>query len=228
MTNLLGGPGRRCSCRSLVLALLCSSLAKAAGTERVTADLGLVELRLIAPAGADVSWDARKPLDLSWRSYEGGSVCVFCAHYKGTYVLLSDVIDWEARKRDKTTWIVTIGDDPGPGPGPDPKPPPPATFADWVRGEVAKVPATGRNLAAAIGQAYSAIADRCGVDLFTPQDIREATRVAIRSAVPDEHKAAWRPFFERLADELFKWDGQSSRRWQDYQATWKQIAEGMK
>lgn len=115
-----------------LVVLLLAQLALAGDPQRVTRAPGLFELRLpTIPAGADVSWEAKKPLSLDFRQYESGAAFVSYAT-SGELVIVSDVIDWEGRKRDKTTWIVTIeGTPPKPVP-PDPTPPLPQGLAGEV------------------------------------------------------------------------------------------------
>jgi hypothetical protein len=126
-----------------VIVLTLSALAQlVAGAEpkRVTVAPGMIELRLEAvPADADVSWEARQPLALDYRVYEGGTVFVTARATPGQFVVASDVIDWVGRKRDRTTWIVTVGDKPGPDPDPDPKPDPVKPIPQGLAGEVYKL-----------------------------------------------------------------------------------------
>lgn len=107
---------------AIIAALLCT-IGLGAEPQRITAKPGLIELRLTtAPAGADISWEARQPLTAEYRQYEGGTVLVTHAT-TGQLVFVSDVIDWENKKREKTTWIVDITAVP-PGPDVPPEPPP--------------------------------------------------------------------------------------------------------
>lgn len=95
----------------------------AAGTRELAVAPGLVVLRVEAAAGADISWEARQPMTLPLQTFEESTACVFCEHVPGRQlVVVSDVIDWEARKRDRTTWIVTVGNGPTPVPPPGPQP----------------------------------------------------------------------------------------------------------
>ena len=127
-----GAPGHstssrlgRCKWMCAVLAVLCASVAFGAEPQRISAKPGLIELRLSnAPDGADISWEARQPLTQEYRQYEKGEVLVTHAT-TGQLVFVSDVIDWENRKREKTTWIVDItSTPPSPGPAPEPQPVP--------------------------------------------------------------------------------------------------------
>lgn len=99
------------------------ALAAAGETQRVLVRPGLVEIRLpdAVAQDADITWEAREPLTLDYRSYEGGSVLVTYMT-SGQAVLVSDVIDWQAKKRDRTTWILFV--QAGPGPAPSPTVPP--------------------------------------------------------------------------------------------------------
>jgi hypothetical protein len=113
----------------LLWLLLTCLPAGAAGTREVAVAPGLVVLRVEAAAGADISWEARQPMTLPLQTFEGATACVFCEHTVGRQVVVvSDVIDWDARKRDKTTWIVTVGTGPTPVPPPVPPQPEPADF----------------------------------------------------------------------------------------------------
>jgi len=112
-----------------VLAFLLALPAMLLGqVERITLPRGLCELSVSSPDGADVSWEARQPASLDHRIYslaDGRSVVVFVLAKES--VIVSDVIDWDARKRTKKTWIVSPDSpdpDPGPDPGPDPDPDP--------------------------------------------------------------------------------------------------------
>lgn len=95
------------------------ALASAGDTQRVLVRPGLVEIRLpdAVAEGSDITWEAREPLTLDYRSYEGGTVLVTYMT-SGQAVLVSDVIDWQAKKRDRTTWILFVQAGPGPAPGP--------------------------------------------------------------------------------------------------------------
>lgn len=101
------------------------ALAAAGETQRVLVRPGLVEIRLpdAVAQDADITWEAREPLTLDYRSYEGGTVLVTYMT-SGQAVLVSDVIDWQAKKRDRTTWILFVQAGPGPGPAPSPTVPP--------------------------------------------------------------------------------------------------------
>lgn len=105
--------------------LLLSLLAHLARAEQIELKVpaGLVELKLSDPifSGADISWEAKQPATLLFKGpYDQGTVIVFNAPSAGQYVVVADVIDWEAKKRTKTTWVVTVE---GPLPPNPPQPP---------------------------------------------------------------------------------------------------------
>jgi hypothetical protein len=114
---------------AVLIILAVTQLLRGGEPQRLTYKAGLVELRLpTVPPGADITWESRQPLDLDFRAYEGGSVIVFYAGQPGQLVVTSDVIDWEKKARDKTSWIVTIEGkvpDVKPDPKPDDPPKPP-------------------------------------------------------------------------------------------------------
>lgn len=172
-------------------------------TRTVQAKPGLIELRIDAPAGADVSWESRQPLDLVIRTYEAGNVAIFCRHNAGRVVIVSDVIDWEARKRTKTTWLVDIdGESPSPPSPPDPEPPPPEPTRyglDRVASEaLLAVPAGSRSIAPAVASNFTTASGmiRAG-GLRTIDAALEHVREANR-AVFGSHRASWEPWLEKV------------------------------
>lgn len=121
---------------SLLITLLLS--ATALGEQIVmTVPAGLVELRLPeVAAGADISWEAKQPLTLPYKGpYDNGSVIVFNAATPGQYVVTADVIDWEAKKRTKTNYIVTVEGSP-PNPPQPPLPGPVVPRPTGLAGEI--------------------------------------------------------------------------------------------
>lgn len=157
-----------------------ASLPAIAGeTQRITVRPGLVELRLPgAPAGADISWEAKDPITLDFKSYESGSVLVTYLA-SGTAIFASDVIDWEHRHRDRTTWIVTVeGSVPVNPVKPDPvnpvnpvKPDPPG-----LAGEVLRMarPIKQPEIASRYANAFrTAIAEIGSGSLRSPSDARD-------------------------------------------------------
>lgn len=118
--------------RIIILPLLLLLVAPLlADSQSLVSEPGLVELRIDKPDGAEVSlsWEPRDPVDLQYRTYEGSTVMVFYGEPGKRIVVMSELIHWDARRVEKTTWIVTVrGNEPDPDPpGPDPpKPDPPA------------------------------------------------------------------------------------------------------
>jgi hypothetical protein len=101
--------------------------------QTITVKPGMIEIRLPSvPSAADVTWESRQPLTLDYKTYDTGTVLSTHSSYavNGEIIVVSDVIDWDARKRDKTTWIVKIdGAAPTPVPPVPPAPTPVTGFA---------------------------------------------------------------------------------------------------
>lgn len=157
-------------------ALMPIAEAVAGDPQNITVRPGLVELRLRdVPPGSDVSWEARDPLTADFRCYEGGTVLVTYL-VSGSAVFASDVIDWEHRRRDRTTWIVTIdGEAPRP-PKPNPDPPKPNPDPPGLAGEVARMArAIGQpEIAGRYATAFrTAIAEINGGGLRSPLEARD-------------------------------------------------------
>lgn len=107
---------------AMILMGILSIIVNGGEPRHLTVPPGLIELRLsAAPEGSDISWEAVSPLAADFRVYEGGHVLVTYAA-DGRLVFSSDVIDWDGKRRDKTSWIVTVD---GLAPPPGPKPPDP-------------------------------------------------------------------------------------------------------
>jgi hypothetical protein len=111
----------------LLLGLVMPAFGPAETREIEVPKRSLAEIRLDVEPGdsVDIDWEARDPIRLPARSYEGGRVFVFWSG-DGDAVLwiVSDVIDWDARTRTKTRWLVTLGDGDGPDDPDDPPDPP--------------------------------------------------------------------------------------------------------
>jgi len=90
-----------------------------AQTENVEIKPGLNQLSVALPAGSDITWECRQPLTtqhLVFTTTDGDSVCAFYLA-AGNAVFVSDLIDWDERRREKKTWIVSVtGDNPSPDP----------------------------------------------------------------------------------------------------------------
>jgi len=159
----------------VALAMFANGVIIAGEPQRISVRSGLVELRLRdVPNGADVSWEARDPVATDFRVYEGGSVLVTYLE-SGSAVFGSDVIDWENRKRDRTTWIVVV--EAGPNPKPDPvKPNPVKPDPPGLAGEVARLAKANRQpeIASRYAGAFrTAIAEINAGAIKMPQDARD-------------------------------------------------------
>ncbi len=182
--------------RRAILLSLIALLASVAHGEQIaiTAQPGLVELKLTDPifSGADISWEAKQPLTLPFKGpYDGGTTIVFHASTAGQYVVVADVIDWEAKKRTKTQWVVTV-EGPPPNPPKPPQPPtPPKPRPEGLAGEV-------YDRALAIGNPSVAINYSARLDSVTSQigagalttvpEVMGALRSALTGVAPGDPK----------------------------------------
>lgn len=186
----------------LLAACLVTSFAAGGEPRRITARPGLVELRLEAGADADIAWEARQPATADYRLYEANTVLV--THLvSGQAVFVSDVIDWTAKKRDKTTWIVTIGDGPapgpGPGPGPDPVTPPLPAFAVEVYAKAKPIGEPDR--AAKFASAFrTAIAEIGAGGLTSVAEVQPRINALCKGIAPGSE--SWRAVGAFVAEKL--------------------------
>lgn len=186
------------------LSLAFAVFVSAGEPRRLTANPGLIELRLAStPAECDITWESREPLTLDYRVYENGRVFVTYA-IEGTFVVSSDVIDWNAKTRDKTTWIVTIGKLPGPGPVPPVPPPtpdpvlPPGIAIDVYRtakdiGSPAEAKAYANN--------FLAVAAEIGAGAIQ-STAAAAKRIGELNAVVAPGNARWKALGRKVGDYL--------------------------
>lgn len=134
---------------TIVLLCLAFACVTSGAERRVTVAPGLIELRLAKADGADVcQWQPLSPFALQYRTYEGGGVLVTYAT-AGELVITSYLVDFDDKRFESDTWIVTVGDGPQP-PGPDPQRP--AGFAGEVYDQVRAVgqPEVARKYALAL------------------------------------------------------------------------------
>ena len=104
----------------LILILLSLASPLFAGVERLVLPPGLVALT--GPSGTDTSvdvdWEVRKPVDLDRLELDlcdGESALIFNGDVGSQYVVICDAIFWDERRREKTTYIISIeGDPPSP------------------------------------------------------------------------------------------------------------------
>lgn len=190
-----------------VLVVLIGLVGLAAGeTRQVTVPPGMVELRIEAAEGATIGWEARDPLELDLRQYEGGTVAVTCAHEPGKRLIVaSDVIDWDARTWTRTTWVIVVEGDPGPkppdppDPGPDPPPPNPPDPSKYgldklARETLAKVGAEGRELAPQIAANFLATASAVAAGGLQTIDAARSDVQRRNRATLGALESAWRPW----------------------------------
>lgn len=189
---------------SLLMWLLFTAATAGGEPRYVTAQPGLVELRLEATASSDITWEAREPVTIDYRLYEAKTVLVTYLA-SGRAIIISDVIDWELKKRDKTTWIITVGDAPtppapGPPPGPAPTPVPPLPA---VAAEVYRMARAINQPEAAIryGMAFRTVSSEIGAGSLTSAlQVQQRIREVCRGIAPgtDSWKAVGSVIAERL------------------------------
>lgn len=179
---------------SLTFALFCA----AGEPKRVSVGPGLIELRLSSiPDDGGVTWESREPITLDYRVYENGRVFVTYAT-EGTIVVSSDVIDWTAKTRDKTTWIVTVQTGPGPVP-PTPDPDlPPGIATEVYRAAKAIGNATE---ARTYANNFRAVAAEIGAGAITTQQVA-ATRIGALNASVAPGNAAWKAIGQKVGEHL--------------------------
>lgn len=179
-----------------LLALISMAGAAKADSKTIDAKPGLVELDAGSFTGdIAISWEARQPVALSYKTYhldDNRRVCVFHAVQNTQYVIVSDVIDWDQRKRVKTSWIVNVGK-PGPGPEPNPGPTPgprPLGFAGDVYDAAIAVnrPAEAKRIAEVFNQVRTEVAARADM---APREAQERLNELLRAAKVDN---SWMTF----------------------------------
>lgn len=186
---------------------------------------GFVELSPGAiAADADVTWIATKPADLEFREYltkSGKPVCVL--HLQpGEYILVSDVIDWDARKRTRTTHVITVGD--GPTPTPIPPKPIPDTLTGFA-GEVqllARTLTTPRDALIELGRNFESVASQIAGGGITSREAAEKKVAELNKQVTPRLTGV-----KPLADLIHKHLEQNARDLQGTLAAFRAIAEGL-
>tara|TARA_B100000029_G_scaffold219422_1_gene217158 strand:+ start:102 stop:824 length:723 start_codon:yes stop_codon:yes gene_type:complete len=95
----------------------------------------------------DISWSAADPITLRFKTRtslaEGWSSLFFVAEAGKTYVIDSDVIDWQNKRRTRKRWIIRVEGQPVPPkptpPGPGPSPVRPEGVAGLIFDQAKKV-----------------------------------------------------------------------------------------
>jgi len=92
----------------------------------ITVATGFVELEATGGPSVDVLWEAKDPITLPYKIYmrptDNRLVCVLYLTKVGQYVIQSDSIDWDQKRRWRDTYVVTCVNGPNPTPTPDPEP----------------------------------------------------------------------------------------------------------
>lgn len=212
------------------LVLLLTAAVAQADTKQVTATNRLVRLEVSAGDGVDVSWEAREPLDLYFLTERtaGGKACVFFYVAGERVVIVSDVIDWDGRKRTKDTWIVTTEGPAPPPPGPQPPTPQPDRYGLSAVAKAALAKVTDRSLQAALAANFSSTASAVAAGgLRSVDDARKAIQVANRATLGSS-EGLWRPWLldvGRAVDALE--DGGQIATVKDYGVALAEIAKGL-
>ena len=218
-----------------LLTLLVIANAAPAQTREITRPPGIVQIEIDAPAGADVSWEARDPIDLSYdvllvsKSLEtvsfdtfdlddsgalspdefaeavavigsANSAFLFNAEANTRYVVMSDVIECSSGGivRQKTTWIVTVGEPIDPI---DPVVPPDLTgFAKVVYDEALKV--GNKAEAATLANNFQAVASQIAAGGITTIDQAADKIVALNA--PLKPSGRWTAWGKVVATEMNK------------------------
>jgi hypothetical protein len=163
----------------------------------------------VAPAaspGSDITWEIRDPVGHPFLASKDNRSIVFFTEGLSRIVVVCDVIDWDARKRDRVETVVT----PGVAPGPViPVPPAPAPRPDGFAGEVydQAVPVRRPSEAIKLSDNYENVSAQIAAGGIT-------TVEAANEEIARQNKALklgpeWRPFgswigsqFDQKVDEL--------------------------
>jgi hypothetical protein len=202
---------------------VCCLPAAAAGTREVEVDPGLIVLRVEAPAGADISWEARQPLTLPLQLFEESSACVFCQHTAGIVVVVSDVIDWDARKRDRTTWIVKVGADPV-----DPPDPISFGFAKFAADNAPLITDSGRRHIRAVALNFRAAADAIKAGQVISLESATAHVARLNATTLGADVTAWNAWLMKIgyAVDNFE-DSQKIANIKHKEIVFREIADGL-
>lgn len=190
----------------IALTMGAAAIACFAETRTVEVSSHLVHLEADAPDGADVSWESREPEELEYSIHDvagGKSLATFCMCGLPRVVIVSDVIDWDARKRTKIKWVVTSNQPPKPDDPDDPDVPvPPTGFRALIRSALKSIgdpPSKSK-----VAKAYSDVAEEANVrrDLWTPAlMLDEAKNRTVSSLSPTELRT-WGPFWPKMSEAI--------------------------
>lgn len=222
----------------VILCCLLVASTVAGDTKRVQSPTRLVSIPVEATSGVDVDWEAADPLDLeikTFRTVDGYSVAVF--YLSGNQAIVrSDLIDWERRRREKHTWIVTPPPGPGPGPGPDPPPDPQPDVSfgieEVARAALSKV-RTHKHHAAQMATNFDAAASAIAAGGVSNEDaarvmIQQANRRVLGDETQEAH-IAWKPWLFEVGDAVAEVRNQGKiRTVKDYGLILAEIARGLR
>lgn len=203
-----------------------------------TVGLGqLVVLEVKAAEKAQLLWLTLEPLELNYRTFDGGRAFVFSSGLKpGRVVLICTAVDWAGQKVEQKRHIIQIGDPRPPPPGPDPDPPPPDDPLTGLArtAYVAATRLTDNSKAGALAGNFEAIAAKIAAGASP------AGGAALKRWVTDETRTAnretlgaqanlWRPWFEAIGAELDRLFATEAQQTKDaYQTAWNDIAKGLR
>lgn len=159
-----------------------------------------------------ITWDAREPMSLKGKCYEGNVVFVFVGSPGGRYTVQSQVTHWDgqALQVERINWIITVAGaappapvPPGPAPGPSPPGPaplPPTPVPDTVPNDYgvgAKAYALARSLGDPASAKVLASAFNNG-SLAVHSGNLPASAEQIVSQAAGQLPASWRAVHEQL------------------------------
>lgn len=178
--------------------------------------------------GVDITWEAKQPLDLDFREYltkAGKPVCVLYLP-PGEFILVCDVIDWDARKRTKTTHVITVvgptpPQPPQPGPTPPPTPEPLSGFAGEVQ-RLARSLTTPREALLELGRNFDAVASQIAAGGIRQREEAERKVAALNKPLTPKLTGST-PLAKLLNDYLEK----NARDLQSTLEAFREIAKGL-
>jgi len=160
-----------------------------------------------ASPGSDITWEIREPVGHSFLPSKDNRSIVFFTDGLSRIVVVCDVIDWDARRRDRVETIVTPGNSPAPLPV-DPKPVPgprPNGFAGEVYDQA--VPVKRPSDALKLSDNYENVSAQIAAGGITTMD--QANQEIARQNRELKLGPEWKPFgtwigsqFDQRVDEL--------------------------
>lgn len=161
-----------------------------------------------ASPGSDITWEIREPIGHSFLASRDNRSIVFFTEGLSRIVVVCDVIDWDARRRDRVETIVTPGSPPAPLPV-DPKPVGPAPRPNGFAGEVydQAVPVNKPTDALRLSDNYENVSAQIAAGGITT--VEQANEEIARQNRSLKLGPEWKPFgswigsqFDQKVDEL--------------------------